>query len=137
MSAGTFAETARDARGWKRHRQRRRQAAGSRESKGEFLLFIYELFIRLVELSLLPSSLCSPFSLSLSSSLVLSTNASTNPEGERPREWEKERKVRVAALLRPREGAGNLSFARGGKKATFFCVTAGVALADFSRKGTA
>jgi len=57
------------------------------ESKGEFLLFIYELFIRLVELSLSPSSLCSsPLSLplSLASSIVLSTNANTNPrESER------------------------------------------------------
>lgn len=53
-----------------------------RESKGEFLLFIYELFIRLVELSLAPTFL----SLSLTSSLILSMNASTNSDGEKETE---------------------------------------------------
>lgn len=35
-----------------------------------------------------------------------------------------------------REGAGNLSFARGGKNATFFRVAGRVAPADFSHKET-
>jgi len=53
-----------------------------RESKGEFLLFIYELFIRLVELSLAPTFL----SFSLTSSLVLSMNANANSDGEKETE---------------------------------------------------
>lgn len=72
-----------------------RATGASRESKGEFLLFIYELFIRLVELSLSHLPLLSrPFSPPFSLSLFrpLDASASSNPYSrlERVRQRKKE-----------------------------------------------
>jgi len=116
VSAGTFAETARDAR--ERVETARATGRFERESEGEFLLFIYELFIRLVELSL---SL--PFSSSRRTRVRIQREKETEGMGKR-------------AESSAREGAGNLSFARGGKNATFFRVAGRVAPADFSHKET-
>lgn len=89
-----------------------------RESKGEFLLFIYELFIRLVELSLLPFSLTFSLSVPSTSYLVLSTNASTNPE--RKKDGENGKKGgKYAALLRPR-GCRKSLVCQGRKKMRHF-----------------
>lgn len=63
-------------------------------------------------------------------------NANTNPARERDRENGKKGGKYAWRQPSAREGAGNLSFARGGKNATFFRVAGRVAPADFSHKET-